>query len=214
MGISLVSSLIFNNWNVLVEGAADKPIVEGIFVSHYNEHQRNVLVNGSLSESKDAFLARFYQRTGLPYAILLDADSSGRAIEQDLLRHHIPADRIIKLKQVFPDRNNDFAMEDILSPAFYQQAVTASYPHHPIDQPAAANKMRAKLYEEAFRAAQYPGFSKRRVADTIKKLLTEHREDQETKDNLGQLSTALITCLTGQVAAAEVPVVEVAAEQP
>jgi hypothetical protein len=59
--------------------------------------------------------------------------------------------------------------------------------------------MIAKRYEEAFKDKQYPGFSKRRVADTVKKLLHETKDDQETQDNLGTLSTALITCLKSQI---------------
>jgi AAA ATPase-like protein len=212
VGMSLVSSLVLNEWNILIEGAADKPIVEGIFVRHYQEHQRNVLVNGSLSESKDAFLARFYQRTGLPYAILLDADSGGRDLEKELLTNGIPQDRIVKLTDVFTDQKNDFATEDILSPAFYHQAVREAYPHHPVDQPAAADRMRARQYEEAFRAAHHPGFSKKRVADTVKKLLSEKKEDEETQANLGRLSTALINCLKAQVPAPARPAEEIAAE--
>ena len=60
--MSLVASLILNEWNILVEGASDNQIVEGIFYSHYQELQRKLLVNGSLAESKDAFLATFYER--------------------------------------------------------------------------------------------------------------------------------------------------------
>lgn len=201
MGMSLVSSLVMNNWNILVEGAADKPIIEGIFVSHYPEHRHNLIVNGSVSESKDAFLVRFYHRTGLPYAVVLDADSSGRDIEQGLLSHGIPQNRIIRLDKVFTERQSDFAIEDIISPAFYYQAVTQSYPNQPIEQPTDTNKKRATQYEDAFRTKHQIGFSKRRVADTVKQLLGEYKEDQETKTSLGTLSTAIMNCLNAQTTA-------------
>ena len=106
--MSLVTSLVMNEWNILVEGAADKPIVEGIFHRHYKEERDRVLVNGSLAESKDAFLARFYDRTGLPYVILLDHDSGGRDLLAEFTRIGIPREKIIKLDEVFPGRSKRF----------------------------------------------------------------------------------------------------------
>jgi AAA ATPase domain len=202
IGMSLVTSLVLNEWNVLVEGAADKPIVEGIFFSHYHELQGKILVNGSLSETKDAFLARFYHRTGLPYVIVLDADSGGRDLFQALTGIGIPEERIVRLEQVFAGHQGDFAVEDILSASDYHQAVLAAYPSNHVPQPAqpaAGNRKRATLYEEAFRQTYNIGFNKRRVAESVKKLLAEKREDEETRDNLGTLSTAITEKLKAQV---------------
>lgn len=176
----------------LVEGAADRPIIEGIFYAHYKEHQTKVLVNGSLSESKDGFLVKFYERTGLPYAILLDFDSGGRELKAELINLGIPETRIVGLETVFPDRTADFATEDIVSEAFYHRAVLESYPKNSVDLPSVSNKKRSTRYEESFRANHGIGFSKRRVAETIKKLLAAGSEDEETRRNLGALSTALI----------------------
>ncbi len=202
IGMSLVTSLVLNEWNVLVEGAADKPIVEGIFFSHYHELQGKILVNGSLAETKDAFLARFYHRTGLPYVIVLDADSGGRELFQELTRLGIPEEGIIRLERVFPGRQGDFAMEDILSANVYHQAVLAAYPSNQVPQPAqpaAGNRKRGTLYEDVFRQTYNIGFNKRRVAEAVKKLLAEKREDEETRNNLGTLSTAITEKLKAQV---------------
>jgi hypothetical protein len=199
IGMSLVTSLVLNEWNVLVEGAADKPVAEGIFSSHYSELGDKVLVNGSLSESKDAFLAKFYHRTGLPYVVLLDADSGGRELFTELTRLGIPKERIVKLDEVFPGRHADFALEDILSAAFYHEAVMAAYPGNGVDQPAEAGRKRANAYEDAFRRTRNFSFNKRRVAEAVKKLLAEKREDAETRNNLGTLSTALVEKLKAQV---------------
>ncbi len=202
IGMSLVTSLVMNEWNVLVEGAADKPIVEGIFYQHYKELRNKILVNGSLAESKDAFLARFYDRTGLPYVILLDADNGGRDLFRELKRIGIPEGKIIQLNTVFPDRRNDFAMEDILSADFYYRAVAAAYPANSVVQPIAVEgTKRATLYETAFRTTHNIGFNKKRVAEAAKKLLATNVEDDETRNNLGTLSGVLIGALNRQVPA-------------
>ena len=199
VGMSLVSSLVMNEWNILVEGAADKPIVEGIFYRHYKEYQKIVLVNGSLSESKDAFLARFYDRTGLPYAILLDADTGGRELRKDLIRIGIPESKILMLDSFFEGRQGDFAMEDILSAEFYEKAVKETYPTNPVTRPTGGTKKRANLYEEAFKTTYKIGFSKKRVAEAVRKLLAAGAEDDETKNNLGILSGKLIEALKTQI---------------
>jgi len=142
---------------------------------------------------------RFYHRTRLPYAVLLDADSGGRDLYNELIKHGIPKERIVKLNDVFPDRNNDFAIEDVLSSNFYHEAVLQSYPKTPVGQPGPSNKKRATLYDETFRATHKIGFQKKRAADTVKKLLSENKEDEETKKNLGLLSTAIVNCLRAQV---------------
>ena len=205
IGMRLAASLVLNEWNILVEGAADKPIVEGIFFAHYKEQQKRILVNGSLSESKDAFLARFYDRTKLPYIILLDADNGGRELKRELLTLGIPEARILTLAEVFPDRTTDFAMEDLLSADFYHEAFLQAYPSNPMDKPAAGDRKRANLYETAYRDAHHAGFSKRRVAEAAKKLLAEGREDEETRANLGILSTGIVGKLTAQAPQAAAP---------
>lgn len=204
IGTSLVSSLVFNEWNILVEGAADKPIVEGIFLGHYTELQgkQHILINGSLSETKDAFLALFYHRTGLPYLILLDADNGGRELAAQLAAAGISDKHVVKLEDVFKNKKGDFAMEDILSADFYHAAVLRAYPANPVTKPEDDNRKRANRYEQLFKESFGIGFNKRRVAEAVKKLLSEHKEDKETRDNLGTLSTVLVDRLTAPPKAA------------
>jgi predicted ATP-dependent endonuclease of OLD family len=199
IGMSLVTSLVMNDWNILVEGAADRPLVEGIFFRHYKELRGKILVNGSLSESKDAFLALFYERAGLPYVVLLDADSGGRELNNELTRIGIPREKIVQLDSVFQDRKGDFAVEDVVSAVFYSKAVQAAYPANPVQQVADAGKKRATAYEETFKSVHKIGFNKRRVADAAKKLLEASAEDDDTAKNLGTLSGALIEALKKQV---------------
>lgn len=192
LGMSLVNSLVLNDWNILVEGAADKPIIEAIFFSHYPDDAGKVLVNGSLAESKDAFLAQFYQRANLPYVVVLDGDSGGRDLRAELTKLGIPSDRIVDLAEVFDNRGHDFAIEDILSADFYHNAVATAYPSQEIERPTEDNRKVSSRYERAFRETYHIGFNKRRVAERAKELLREKREDKETRDNLGRLSTAII----------------------
>jgi hypothetical protein len=194
IGMSLASSLIFNNWNILVEGAADKPIVEGIFFHHYPDRRSKILVNGSLSQSKETFLG-LYQRANLPYVILLDADSGGRDLASSLQSFGIPTNRIVDLRDVFGDRQNDFELEDILSADFYHKAVLNAYPSNPVDLPSSSTRKRTAIYADAFKAQYNIGFNKRRVAESVKELLSLRQEDRETQDNLGTLSTALVAKL-------------------
>jgi predicted ATP-dependent endonuclease of OLD family len=208
IGMSLVSSLVLNEWNILVEGAADKPIVEGIFYRHYSELQKRVIVNGSVSESKDAFLVHLYHRTGLPYIVLLDADSGGRELLQELSRCGIPKSKIINLRDVFKSPEHDFAIEDILSAEFYHKAVMAAYPANPVEQPTITGKKRAHVYNDLFRSLHNIGFNKRRVGEAAKELLAAGTEDEKTRDNLGLLSGALVDALKSQTTVSPSPIAD------
>src|SRR5208282_3599425 len=118
VGTNLVSSLVFNDFNILVEGAADKPILEGAFSLDLGDNAKRYLVNGSVAESKDGFIVRFYQRSGLPYVVYLDADSSGRDLAALLMMWGIPEKRIIKLEKIITPGElgfvgQDYELEDV-----------------------------------------------------------------------------------------------------
>ena len=199
LGAKLVSSLIFNDYNVLVEGAADKPILEGAFFVAYKEAAKKILVNGSISESAECFLPRFYQRSGLPFAIYLDADSSGRNLMKQLKGHEIPEEKIIDLKScVGKERGEDFELEDILNVDFYHYAVLNTYPSQPVDKPATSTGKRTKAYEKEFDAKHQIGFNKRRVAETVKRLLIDGKCDEESLMNLGKVTSAIHKALENQ----------------
>jgi hypothetical protein len=194
IGMSLVSSLVLNKMNILVEGAADKPVVEGIFFKHYVEKAEGILVNGPIAE--DIFLAQFYSKTGLPYAVLLDNDSGGRDLHRELTSAGIAEGKILQLQTVFTHITKDFAMEDILSEDFYLTCVQDAYPHLTIEKPTNIGQRKiSRVYEDYFQATFRFGFNKRRVAESAKKLLKEAKEDKVTQDNLGLLSTALLGIL-------------------
>ena len=70
IGASLVDTLMTNEFNVLVEGAADKPILEGAFSRLRAAEANKIVINGSISES-GLLLPRFYEKTRLPFTIFL-----------------------------------------------------------------------------------------------------------------------------------------------
>src|SRR5208282_2791506 len=98
IGSSLVNSLIVNETNVLVEGAADKPILEGAALQLDPENRHKTSVNGSIAET-GSFLPKFYEKARLPYVVFLDHDSRGRELGENLKREGIPAEKIIGLGQ-------------------------------------------------------------------------------------------------------------------
>ena len=192
IGTNLAASLMLNDFNILVEGAADKPILDAAFRLFQAEAAAKMLINGSISESKDCILARFYARTKLPFIILLDADSGGRDLKAALVKWQIPDANILMLGDVIPREGKDFAIEDILSETYYFEAVLKAYPSNPIEKPANGNKKRVNQYEEAFKSKYGIGFSKKRVAETIGKLLLQDSLDEETKENLKKLTDTLL----------------------
>jgi hypothetical protein len=198
IGASLVTTLISNDFNVLVEGAADRPILEGAFaIFHGAEHAR-IAINGSVSET-GKFLPRFYERAGLPYVVYLDADSAGRDLKKALLEAGIPEGKIISLRDVIT-REDDFELEDIIDPALYYDAVGRTYPEdrrvpRPPDEPG----KRSKRYENAYRDAHNIGFSKRRVAVTLKSMLLEGGAQRPALNDLRALVDRLWDNIQSQV---------------
>lgn len=198
IGASLATSLILNELNVLVEGAADKPILEGAFEKYQAASRHKILVNGSVSESKDDFLVRFYERAKVPYVVYVDADSKGREIAQRL-RRSIPADRIVELSSVIGKQSNDLEIEDLISSDVYYRAIKAEYPTLPIERTAGGQSKRTNQYEKMFKDNHWPGFAKRRIAARIKAMVFADDVDDETRENLKRLSAALLQALERQV---------------
>ncbi len=199
IGASLVTSLVFADFNILVEGAADKPILEGAFAALHGQEARRVLVNGSVAESPEGFLPRFYQRSGLPFVICVDADSGGRELVRDLKKWGIPEANIVDLKKVFPDHpGKEFELEDILSAEFYHMAVSETYPDKTVKAPEGATGKVTKVYEREYSEAHKIGFNKRRVGETVKKLLTQERGDKKTLDSLKILTVRILEACEAQ----------------
>jgi hypothetical protein len=117
-------------------------------------------------------------------------------LAKELLRLGIPEKRLVKLDDVFGKKAHDFEMEDVLSADFYHAAVLSAYPSQQITMPQPGNRKRTSVYEESFRRDLGIGFNKKRVAEAVKKLLSEGRDDKETADNLGMLATAIVERLS------------------
>jgi len=200
IGLSLASSLILNEFNVLVEGAADKPILDGAFAQLRPADSKRILVNGSVAES-NGLLPRFYQRCKLPFLVFLDADSGGRALETSLKSWGIPEEQIVSLGPLFESLSgNDFELEDTVSPSFYHKAVQAAYPEQMVDPPPDTHTgKRTKHYDGQFRERHRISFNKRRVAQALQRLLEQGKADTQTSENLRKITDAIWNALKRQV---------------
>jgi len=199
VGASLITTLFSNEFNLLVEGAADKPILEGAFNRFRVADSSKIAINGSVSET-GRLLPQFYQRSGLPFLVYLDADARGRDLKRSLEDAGIPAHKIIMLSDVF-DRGDDFETEDMLTRDFYSSAVVATYPAQTVIAPDDGRGKRTKLYEQAYKAGHGIGFSKRRVGETVKRLLGSGGGDEESLTALEQLTKVIWERLRAQVTA-------------
>ncbi len=199
IGACLGSSLILNELNILVEGAADKPILEGAIRQFRAQDTERILVNGSVAESS-GFLPKFYKRARLPLAVFLDADDGGRALKAQLTGWGISEDQIVDLRSLFKDSVADFELEDILSQDFYHAAINAAYPIQAVDPPPAEFQgKRTNHYKREFKERHGIGFSKRRVAENVKRLLGEGRADDPTLKNLRTVTDAIWAALERQI---------------
>ncbi len=199
IGASLIHSLMFNDFNILVEGAADKPILEGAFVATQSAATEKLIVNGSIAESKE-WLPLINERAKLPYVVYLDADSAGRDLKKNLIKAEVPERNIILLSDVV-QRQGDFELEDIVSEDFYHQAVVETYPAQQVQKPAGAATKRTKKYDSLFKERFDFEFSKRLVAETIKKLLVEGKGDAASLEALKGITDRLLSVLREQVTA-------------
>lgn len=171
IGSSIGYSLLAANYNILVEGMADKFLLEGILHKFCPEIRNNFIVNGSLAESKDCLLAKIYEGLRFPFVVVLDADGKGREIANKLRHYDIENKNIIEIKEVFPEKGDEFAAADLVSPEMYYEAVKRAYPDKPIEQPEESGTKIENAYENKFRDKYEIGFSKTRVARSLKKML-------------------------------------------
>ena len=196
IGASLVSSLISNDFNVLVEGAADKPIFEGAFAKFLEDASKRIVVNGSISET-GMLLPRFYKRTGLPYVVYLDGDAGGRELRSKLIAEGIPEANIVCANDVV-HREGDFELEDTINPVMYHEAVLRTYPATEIRAPENPNGKCTKHYDRVLRELQGVGFSKKRVAETLKAMMNEPDRNAAELRELHQIVDRLWECLQAQ----------------
>lgn len=190
IGSSIGYSLIVDNYNVLVEGSADKFLLEGILYKFCLELKNNFIVNGSLSESKECLLARLYEGIKLPFVVVLDSDSGGREIAKRLRSYGIKENNIIEISKIFPSIKDEFTLADLISPEMYHRAVKMAYPKKKVEEPKEHGSKIEKAYEDEFKGKYSIGFCKTRVSQSLKKMLIENKRiDKITKDNLSKLAS-------------------------
>lgn len=197
IGSSVGYSLIADNYNILVEGSADKFLLEGILHKFCPEIKNSFIVNGSLAESRECLLARVYKGLRFPFVAVLDSDSGGREIAKRLRHYDIEEKNIIEIGKLFPEKKDEFTLADLVSPEIYHEAVKMSYPEKTIEEPKERGSKIEKTYEDEFKEKYKIGFSKTRVSQSLKKMLIEDKRiDKVTKDNLKKLTKEIHTKLT------------------
>ncbi len=203
LGVSLVTSLMANQFNLLAEGAADRPIFEAAIATLAQDKKDEVLVSGSVAETLD-LLPSFFERAKLPYIVYVDSDAGGRNIEAKLKAAGIPEQKIVSLRAIFNSdlfaEGVDFELEDLLSDNFYAKAVNETYPGKNIEVPPNGGAKRAQRYDAAFRERQEFRFNKRRVAEKIKLIALREGFDDLSKANIQRAIDRLIADLMAQVA--------------
>jgi energy-coupling factor transporter ATP-binding protein EcfA2 len=197
VGASLISTLVSNEFNILVEGASDKPILEAAFSLFQPADHKRIVINGSVSET-GKLLPVFYERAGLPFVVFLDADSGGRDIRNSLAAAGIPAAKIVYLGDAVA-REGDFELEDIIDAALYNGAVQQTYADKLVERPADGAGKRTKRYERAYKDTYNIGFNKRRVAETLKSMLREGGPDRTGLEELRALANRIWGVLQEQV---------------
>jgi predicted ATP-dependent endonuclease of OLD family len=195
IGTSVGYSLIAANYNILVEGSADKFLMEGILEVCAPEISGSIFVNGSIAESKDCILVEIFNRLHVPFVVVLDADSGGREIAKKLRSKDIPEKNIIEIEKVFPEKSGDFALADIFSEKIYHEAVSIEYSAERIKVDKLERKD-AKIennYEKEFKDKHPMEFKKTRVARQLKKMLIDGiKLDKETSASLDKLNQAIL----------------------
>jgi len=200
VGASLVTTLMTNKFNLLGEGAADRPILEAAVMLFANEMKNEILVSGSVAESLEMFPA-FLERAKLPYVVHLDSDNGGRAIESKLKAADIPAEKILSLRTIFNDTlfpNKDFELEDLISDDFYAKAVSEAYPDRNVTVTQEGEPKRVQRYEAEFKSQYSIGFNKRRVSEKIKLISIRDGFDEPSSTNLKKLIDTIINALSKQ----------------
>lgn len=205
IGASLVTTLMTNRYNILAEGAADRPILEAALMTFAPNLADQFAVSGSIAETVD-MLPIFLERENLPYVIYLDSDDGGRSIEAKLLRAGIPKAKIASLRDCLGTEflpGNDIELEDVVSDNLYAQAVSQVYGGKSVTvQPESSGK-RGRRYMQAYKDKHQIRFNKRRVAERLKELITDDAIDDTTRDRLRTITTKLTESVIAQTRIAQ-----------
>ena len=191
IGAHVGYSLIASNYNIIVEGMSDKFLLEGILEKYSKEIVKSILINGSISESKDCVLAIIYHKLKIPFIVLLDADSKGREIAATLRRQNIPEENIMEISKIYTEKKCEFTLADLISEKIYHDAVSTEYKGEleNIGKPTGTNTKIEKTYDKHFKENYKFEFSKVRIAKCLKKILcSDYKIDDETNANLGKIA--------------------------
>jgi len=207
IGMSLSDTLFPFKNDLLVEGYSDTLILEAM--SLFCERIEKSPLKPEISvihagTDRIPFFSLFFEKEGIPYAILLDNDTEGRRVEKQLIDEYgIGKNIIIRLDAITPDeaKNIDVEIEDLIDPPLYNRAVNEAYSRIferkkvegiKIEDLETSINKQTKKYMKFFRDKKLGGFDKIMVAKQIYNILgdkncTEEDVGMETLESFNKL---------------------------
>lgn len=197
IGADLQSTLFSNKLNILVEGAADQPFIRAGLTAFAAPMVDSVTVNGPLASG--TALVEFYMKNGLDFVCLVDADVGGKDLKKLLKKAGVPEQRTLDISVLGADFEGK-EIEDLINGAFYHLCVVETFPNLVVgdEPPKGANDgKRTKAYSDDFHDRFGFGFSKRRVAETLRQRVEDGRFVVDELAHLGSLIVALLDAFEG-----------------
>lgn len=135
LGIGLGDSPFVSKRKILVEGVSDYDILTGL-ANYYRDHLEEdilswdeITIMPTNGGNNMVQAAKWVASEEFSYVLLLDNDSKGKEVEQDIEEHHheINPDRIVLLEKDDDERNFNIEIEDLFEPEFYIESVNTAY---------------------------------------------------------------------------------------
>ena len=197
IGADVSDSLFGHKNNIVVEGYSDKVYLETM--SRYLKRKKKetidiskVMIIGAGGADKIPYLVAWLNAEKCNSLALLDADTKGRNVIQEIKNRNIEVNRdsdILILNEISDDlKGNDMEIEDLIDEEFYNMAVNRAYKDifesklgksEVKLEEIPTNGLRTKRYSKFFRDKNLGGFDKVKVALEIKKMLLEGMSKEE-----------------------------------
>jgi len=135
LGIGLGDSPFVSKRKILVEGVSDYDILTGL-ANYYRDYLEEdilswdeITIMPTNGGNNMVQAAKWVASEEFSYVLLLDNDSKGKEVEQEIeeQHHEINPDRIVLHEKDDDERNFNIEIEDLFDPEFYIDSVNAAY---------------------------------------------------------------------------------------
>ena len=153
LGYSMSQSLFVGQYNLIVEGITDfwylsclTNIMREAGREHLNE---KIVITPAGGASKTALLAAMLAGQKLKVGVLLDTDSEGKKVRDDIIKNRIlKENRVIFVNEAIEDANEEMEFEDLFPEKFYIDYVNKVYEkelkNKPLVSPLTSQKPRVR----------------------------------------------------------------------